>query len=149
MRAVFGRGVKKRNGRRLAGNPADFVNTLASEFWVFTYGMVKIRFIPPRPNSVLYAFFRPSQSMLNFFVSGGLSTPITLFYALDGHRMTYLRDQKLIFHLLSFLSPKDHFRFLEIDTVPRITWPLVFWCLLTLYKSDSPCYLMIGLVKSV
>ena len=35
LRAVFGRGVKKRNGRRLAGNPADFVNTLASEFWVF------------------------------------------------------------------------------------------------------------------
>ena len=35
LRAVFGRGVKKRNGRRLAGNPADFVNTLAGEFWVF------------------------------------------------------------------------------------------------------------------
>ena len=51
------------------------------------YGMVKIRFIPPRPNSVLYAFFRPGQSMLKFFVSGGQSTPITLFYALDGHRI--------------------------------------------------------------
>ena len=35
LRAVFGRGVKKRNGRRLAGNPAHFVNTLAGEFWVF------------------------------------------------------------------------------------------------------------------
>ena len=34
LRAVFGRGVKKRNGRRLAGNPADFVNTLAGEFWL-------------------------------------------------------------------------------------------------------------------
>ena len=34
LRAVFGRGVKKRNGRRLAGNPADCVNTLAGEFWV-------------------------------------------------------------------------------------------------------------------
>ena len=34
LRAVFGRGVKKRNGRRLAGNPADLVNTLAGEFWV-------------------------------------------------------------------------------------------------------------------
>ena len=46
--------------------------------------MVKIRFIPPRPNSVLYAFFRPGQSMLKFFVSVGQSTPVTLFYALDG-----------------------------------------------------------------
>ena len=35
LRAVFGRGVKKRYGRRLAGNPADIVNTLAGEFWVF------------------------------------------------------------------------------------------------------------------
>ena len=25
--------------------------------------------------------------MVNFFVSGGQSTPITLFYALDGHRI--------------------------------------------------------------
>ena len=49
LRAVFGRGVIKRNGRRLAGNPADFVNSLASEFWVSAYGMVKISFIPPRP----------------------------------------------------------------------------------------------------
>ena len=32
--AVFGQGVKKRNGRRLAGNPADFVNTLVGKFWV-------------------------------------------------------------------------------------------------------------------
>ena len=53
-----------------------------------TGGMVKIRFIPPRPNSKLYAFFRPGQSMVNFFVSGGQSTPITLFYALDGHRIS-------------------------------------------------------------
>ena len=52
-----------------------------------TGGMVKIRFIPPRPNSELYAFFRPGQSMVNFFVSGGQSTPITLFYALDGYRI--------------------------------------------------------------
>ena len=52
-----------------------------------TGGMVKIRFLPPRPNSELYAFFRPGQSMVNFFVSGGQSTPITLFYALDGHRI--------------------------------------------------------------
>ena len=42
LRAVFGRGVKKRNGRRLAGNPADFVNTLAGEFGVSAYGMVKM-----------------------------------------------------------------------------------------------------------
>ena len=84
LRAVFGRGVKKRNGRRLAGNPADFVNTLAGEFGVSAYGMVKICFIPPWPNSVLYAFFCPGQSMLKFFVSGGQSTPITLFYGLDG-----------------------------------------------------------------
>ena len=48
-----------------------------------TGGMVKIRFIPPRPNSELSAFFRPGQSIVNFFVSGGQSTPITLFYALD------------------------------------------------------------------
>ena len=34
LRAVFGRGVKKRNGRRLAGHPADFVNTLAGKFRV-------------------------------------------------------------------------------------------------------------------
>ena len=34
LRAVFGRGVKKRIGRRLAGNPVDFVNTLAGDFWV-------------------------------------------------------------------------------------------------------------------
>ena len=34
LRAVFGRGVKKRNGRRLAGKPANFVNTLTGEFWV-------------------------------------------------------------------------------------------------------------------
>ena len=39
LRAVFGRGVKKRNWRRLAGNPADSVNTLAGEFWV-PLGMV-------------------------------------------------------------------------------------------------------------
>ena len=32
-----------------------------------TVGMVKIRFIPPRPNSELYAFFRPGQSMVIFF----------------------------------------------------------------------------------
>ena len=59
MRAVFGRGVKKRNGCRLAGNPADFVNTLAGEFWVslrmvntFYSGPTKLgtlRFFPPRP----------------------------------------------------------------------------------------------------
>ena len=35
FRAVFGRGVKKRNGRCLADNPADFVDTWAGEFWVF------------------------------------------------------------------------------------------------------------------
>ena len=29
--------------------------------------MVKIRFIPLQPNSVLYAFFRPGQSVLKFF----------------------------------------------------------------------------------
>ena len=52
-----------------------------------TGGMVKIRFIPPRTNSELYVFFRLGQSMVNFFVSGGQSTPITLFYALDGHRI--------------------------------------------------------------
>ena len=39
LQAVFGRGVKKRNWRRLAGNPAGFVNTLAGEFWV-PLGMV-------------------------------------------------------------------------------------------------------------
>ena len=64
-----------------------------------TGGMVKIRFIPPRPNSELYAFFRPGQSMVNFFVSGGQSTPITLFYALDGHR-TLSCDQ--VMHALVF-----------------------------------------------
>ena len=54
--------------------------------------MVKIRFIPPRPNSELYTFFRPGQSMVNFFVSGGQSTPIMLFYALDGHRLCVIDD---------------------------------------------------------
>ena len=63
------------------------------------YGIVKIRFIPPRPNSVLYAFFRPGQSMLKFFVSGGQSTPITLFYALDGHRIC--ADPQLFFLLIN------------------------------------------------
>ena len=92
LQAIFGWGVKKRNRPRLAGNPADFVNTLAGEFWVSAYGMVKIRFIPPRPNSVLYAFFRPGQSMLKFFVSGGQSTPITLFNAVDGHRIWTIQD---------------------------------------------------------
>ena len=60
-----------------------------------TGGMVKIRFILPRPNSELYAFFRPGQSIVNFFVSGGQSTPITLFYALDGHRI-YLSAFKYV-----------------------------------------------------
>ena len=64
-----------------------------------TGGMVKIRFIPPRPNSELYAFFRPGQSMVNFFVSGGQSTPITLFYALGGHRICMC-----FVYLLSFRS---------------------------------------------
>ena len=97
FRAVFSRGVKKRNGPRLAGNPVVYVNTLASEFWV-SLRMVwgKIRFIPFRPNSVLYAFFRPGQSMLKFFVSSGQSTPITLFYSLDGHRIWGDRREMVI-----------------------------------------------------
>ena len=56
-------------------------------FGLSAYGMVKIRFIPPWPNSVLCAFFRPGQSVLKFFVSGGQRTPITLFYAWEGHRI--------------------------------------------------------------
>ena len=65
-----------------------------------TGGMVKIRFIPPRTNSELYVFFRPGQSMVNFFVSGGQSTPITLFYALDGHRIL-LVDKPALPHIAS------------------------------------------------
>ena len=89
--------VKKRSGRRLAGHPADFVNTLPAKLGT-------LRFFPPRPNSVLYAFFRPGQSLLNFFVSGGQSTPITLFYVLDGHRISERRKIKNI----SLISKQEY-----------------------------------------
>ena len=71
--------------------------------------MVKIRFIPPRPNSVLYAFFRPGQSMLNFFVSGGQSTPITLFYALDRHKIwcAAFSCLSLFLYLHLYTPPRD------------------------------------------
>ena len=50
---VFGRGVKKRNGRHLAGNPADFVNTLTGEFWV-SLRMVWLKYVLFRPGQTQY-----------------------------------------------------------------------------------------------
>ena len=87
LRAVFGRGVKKTKRVSFALQSSRFCEYFGRQILGLSdYGMVKIRFIPPRPNWVLYAFFCPGQSMIKSFVSGGQSTPITLFYAFDGHR---------------------------------------------------------------
>ena len=51
----------------------------------------RLRLSRLKPNSELTAFLRPGQSMHEFFVSGGQSTPIALFYALGGHRILIKR----------------------------------------------------------